>query len=864
MSALSLAGRGSLRALLWSVLILTALVMLLRAWQVVDAVRWIERVDTQQRTVGRMAATSVRLLVTAQSHLLQASPRITQQWAFDWRALRDDVALLRGMEAIDAEAVSEFEASLQEVDVLFRRVGEAPARDPALAMPSERLVQALHRLSDQAYRYEGHIGELRSSERSRLARSAVAFNIALVVLMLLLVGLLARRVLRPLGQLAAVAAHVQRTGALDRRVGYRARDEMGAALQGFDAMLDHLAHAREELASALERQTQARWELASTIEGTNVGTWAWNVQTGETRFNERWAQMIGWDLAELQPVNIDTWVRHAHPDDLQRSGDLLQAHFRGDAPFYECEARMRHRLGHWVWVLDRGRVFTRTADGQPEWMYGTHQDISERKALEQRLADARGAAESASRAKSRFVATVSHELRTPLHALLGMHRLLARDLTGARELDLLHRADQAGQALLATVNDVLDLARIEAGEMALNPQAWQPRALAEELVAVYGLQAQAKGLELHSDLDDTLPEWLLGDAHRVRQVLTNLLGNALRFSEHGAVVLRWRRHGSGAQAALRVSVIDSGVGIEEQRLKDMFAPFVQADADTDRRHGGSGLGLAIVEQLVSLMGGTVGARSKPGEGSSFWVDLPLIEPEPAARPPGGPAPAVDGAVAGPTRWLVGLRGLVCDDDEVNRQIVRDLLETQGAHGVVCADGQQALDWLREHPGTIDLVFMDVHMPGLDGLHAARRLRDDPATADLPVIALSAGSLASEREAALAAGMNAFLSKPFDVLQLVQVVREHLPPALAARLGVDHGGPADAGPTWPRPADGDGPAMGELLDLLLRRDLDAVDWVLAREAALVEHLGAARARVLREAVESLDYAGALRCLGEAPA
>jgi len=876
MSGLTVPRRFSLRALLLSVVALTVFVTVLRGWQLARAVQWIERVDAQQQTVGRMAATSVRLLVTAQAYLLHASPRAEQQWAIDRRALGEDLDRLRGMEAVDAEAVSDFAVALDDVDVLFRRLRAGGEADFARDMLSARLVQGLHRMSDQVYRYEGHIEELRRSERARQARLAVFFNILLVALMLLLAGLVVRRVTRPLGRLAGAAAQVQASGALDVRVNYPARDEMGMAAQSFDAMLERLARMREELALTLERQGREHQELASIIEGTNVGTWAWNVQTGETRFNERWAGIIGRCLAELQPVSIDTWVRHAHPEDLQRSGDRLQAHFRGETPFYECEARMRHRDGHWVWVLDRGRVFTRTADGQPEWMYGTHQDISERKALEQTLADARRAAEAASRAKTHFLATMSHELRTPLHALLGIQRLLARDLHGARERDLLRRADQAGQALLASVNDVLDLARIEAGEMALDPAPWQPRALAHELVAVYGLQAEAKGLSLHIDLDESLPDWLHGDANRVRQVLTNLLGNAIKFSEHGAIELRWRRHDAAARPMLRLSVIDSGIGIDEQRQQEVFAPFVQADPGTARRHGGSGLGLAIVRELVTLMGGEVGVRSKPGEGSTFWVDLPLVEPEVA----GPAAPALQAAHTLPPRALAGLRVLVCDDNDTNRQIACELLESQGASCAFSSDGQQALDWLRAHPGGVDLVLMDLQMPGLDGLQACRALRADAATATLPVIALSASTLASERAAALAAGMNAFIGKPFDLLQVVHAVREHLPPAVVARLGADQQAPRASAPAWPpapagtrrdtvpgEPGCGDALALDEqaladLLALLLRRDLDAVDWVLDREAALAQRFGSASAQALRAAVESLDYARAVRLLGEA--
>ncbi len=1079
--------RASLRALLLAVVVTTLVVVLARGWQLNRAIDWIGSVDQQQRLVGHMAATSVRLLTTVQDDLLRDRPGMAQRWATELAELRGDLQQLRRLDAIDATAVGEFDKAFAELESLFDgltlaapagRIGDGPV--------SERLMQSLRTLSGQAYHYEGHIEALRQSERQRQARWAVFYNGALVALMLLLAGVVVRRLVRPLGLLAATAARVEATGLPDTRVGYVARDEMGMATRSFDAMLDRLARMRHELARALERQRRERQELASIIEGTNVGTWAWNLQTGETRYNERWAGIIGWRLDELQPVSADTWHDHLHPEDLARSGQALQAHCQGEAPFYECEVRMRHRDGHWVWVHTRGRVFTRTADDQPEWMYGTHQDITERKALEQTLADARLQAETANRAKTHFLAIMSHELRTPLHALLGIQRLLARDLGGARERDLLHRADQAGQALLDAVNEVLDLARIEAGELALDPVPWQPRALAEELVGVYGLQAQAKGLSLRNDLDAQLPAWLFGDAKRVRQVLTNLLGNAIKFSERGAVVLRWRRHTQAGREWLRLSVIDSGRGIEADRLEQVFEPFVQADPGVMRRHGGSGLGLTIVKQLATLMGGAVGVRSRPGEGSTFWVDLPLLEPGSGdtvlALPPlrvavhtprpawrerwarwvqdlgwelhegatpaadvqlidgrdgaalpdaaglrlvlGAPLPhadapdapdtlhlplRADGAAvlaalaqalparqvppqrwvrrteAGPRplRWLAGLRVLVCDDDDTNRHITAALLEAQGATSAVCADGQQALDWLERHPGEADLVLMDVQMPVLDGLQACQRLRAEPATAALPVIALTAGALANERERARAAGMNAFLGKPFTPLQLAQTLRDALPAATLARVGVVVADAPAAAAQWPRmagldealsrqrcggspevlwralramtlqyarwgdeahrwlqaradggrealqaslhklcgsaagvgaealraaateaaarlaadedwarvtdavartdallrallaqiaalspsaaPAPGgeqtERPVVGELMALLLRRDLDAVQWVLGREAALVLQLGAARARALREAVEVLDYAGAVHLLGE---
>jgi PAS domain S-box-containing protein len=960
MSPLGVPFRASLRALLLAVVVTTLVVVLARGWQLNRAIEWIGSVDQQQRLVGHMAATSVRLLTTVQDDLLRDRPGMAQRWATELADLRDDLQQLQRLDAVDAGAVGEFDQAFAELESLFDgltraapagRIGDGPA--------SEHLMQSLRTLSGQAYHYEGHIETLRQQERQRQARWAVFYNAALVALMLLLAGVVWRRLVRPLGRLAATAARVEATGLPDMRVGYVARDEMGLATRSFDAMLDRLARMRHELARALERLRRERQELASIIEGTNAGTWAWNVQTGETRYNERWAGIIGWHLDELQPVSADTWYDHLHPEDMVRASQALRAHCQGEVPFYDCEVRMRHRNGHWVWVHTRGRVFTRSTDHQPEWMYGTHQDITERKALEQTLADARLQAETANRAKTHFLAIMSHELRTPLHALLGIQRLLARDLVGARERDLLHRADQAGQALLDAVNEVLDLARIEAGELALDPVAWQPRALAEELVGVYGLQAQAKGLSLQNDLDAQLPVWLFGDAKRVRQVLTNLLGNAIKFSERGAVVLRWRRQARAGRDWLRLSVIDSGRGIDADRLEQVFEPFVQADPGVMRRHGGSGLGLTIVKQLATLMGGEVGVRSRPGEGSTFWVDLPLIEPGSGdsglALPPlrvalhtprpvwrerwarwvndlgwalhegaaaeadvhlidgrdgetlpastglrlvlGAPLPQpeadtlhlplrADGAAVlatlaqalparqvpaqrwvrrtevglHPLHWLAGLHVLVCDDDDTNRHITAALLTAQGATSVVFPHGQQALDWLSRHPDAVDLVLMDVQMPVLDGWQSCQRLRAEPATAALPVIALTAGALANERERAQAAGMNAFLGKPFTPLQLAQTLRDTLPAAVLARVGVavaDAPAAAPAADGAPPPS----PVLGDLMGLLLRRDLDALQWVLAREAALVLQLGAARTHALREAVEGLDYAGAVHLLGE---
>jgi PAS domain S-box-containing protein len=655
-----------------------------------------------------------------------------------------------------------------------------------------------------------------------------------------------------------------------------------------------LVRSQSALEISLNDQHAERVRLASIIEGTHAGTWEWNVQTGETRFNERWADIVGLRLADLAPVSIRTWAELAHPDDLGASQGLLEKHFRGETPYYECEARMRHRDGHWVWVLDRGRVMTRTADGQPEWMFGTHQDITQRRSMEDDLRAAKQAAEAANSAKSQFLANVSHEIRTPLNAVLGMHRLLENTELSGKQRDLLSKADQAGHSLLDILNDVLDLAKIEAGEMSLQSDVFELKALLEELATIYAPSASGKGITFSAHLRGMDACWMVGDRLRLRQVLANLVGNAIKFTQAGGVLLLADVDRSGDEARLNLKVRDSGIGIAPDALKRLFNPFMQADDTTTRRFGGTGLGLSIVRNLVEMMAGEVSVTSTPGRGSEFNVVLPLIEAHANAvrdaqaakrsievgflcadhamceelkerllllgwngvdlstamdHQPDivlidaalGPAAAVrlreleDGAgtapsrlnvlvvgtaqelaslkgtgladepsttkpvsisavfnaiveqlsrtdalqarllspsnaMSGSLRWLNGARVAVVDDSEINREIALELLRGQGAVCVDFPSGQAVLQWLDSHMNDVDAILMDVQMPVIDGLQATRMIREHPQGKNVPVIALTAGALQSERDNAMAAGMNAFLTKPLEPAEVVRTLR----------------------------------------------------------------------------------------------
>ncbi|WP_198320705.1 PAS domain-containing protein [Azohydromonas aeria] len=822
-------------------------------------------------------------------------------------------------------------------------------------------------------------------------------------------------------------------------------DMVDGQVRGFYSLVHDVTElTASRLALAAERQ-----RLQDILHDTRVATWAWNVRTGETRFDERWAAIVGCTLAELGATTVDTWAELVHPRDLPRAQALLQRHLHGEDKHYDCEMRMRHRDGSWVWVQACGRVATRGADGAPEWMHGIHQDVtltrqaqqaqaesqaflervsrvsgvagwqvdlrsgqvqwsaemhritgvkpgrklsaktalasypgearqkvaaaariaieqgvpyelevpyttmdgrsiwvrtvgepqydptdpqgapvrlvgtlqdvSARHAAAAALVEARQAAEAASAAKSEFLANMSHEIRTPLNAVVGMAYLLEQTRLDAAQKESVAQIQVASRTLLGVINNVLDLAKIEAREIALESRTFDLRHLLRDLHDLFAAQARAKGLALLIEPAPPTLELLVGDDTRLRQILVNLLSNALKFTEAGQVALRVSGESLGSQRMrLHCTVQDTGPGMTPQVQERLFSPFTQADASTTRRFGGTGLGLSIVRRLAELMGGTAAVTSEPGKGSQFFVtvemglglrpgqqdselQVTLVSERPERRetllamchsmgwraravPPAQAgarlqAPAVPGTLpdvllvdeqaqttpsgnaqalvaealavhringkpvvivlsdnaADPraprdtalrphghlswpastssvfgavtqamashgagsdkaalsstplpegSRALPGVRVLVVDDSHINRAVATRILELQGALVSNAGDGVQALQWLREHSDSCDVVLMDVHMPLMDGLEATQRLRADLGLTQLPVLALTAGALVSERERARAAGMDDFLTKPLDPQALVRSVRWHVERAQGQPLPYD--------------------------------------------------------------------------------
>ncbi len=532
--------------------------------------------------------------------------------------------------------------------------------------------------------------------------------------------------------------------------------------------------------------SEERFDLA--MRGANDGLWDWDLRSDRVYYSPRWKAMIG--LADEEVGDgLEEWSQRVHPDDLPQVRRAIAACLESGTEQYEMVFRFRHKDGRYLHIRSRAQV-VRNARGESLRMVGTHSDITVLKEAEAALRQAKEQAEAASRAKSEFLATMSHEIRTPLNGVLGMVELLLNSPLGPEQTRFAATAHRAGRHLLTLINAILDFSKIETRQMELESVDFDLPELLGDTVALFARQAELKGLELDADLSGLAgPRCLRGDPHRLRQILVNLLGNAVKFTERGQIRLRAEYVGTGADGVrLRLIVADTGIGIAVSAQARIFEHFAQADGSTTRHYGGSGLGLAICKHLLELMGGSIFLSSEPGHGASFTVELALPFASRQTATSATPPPEVE-AMA-----LCG-RVLLVEDNADNRELALEVLAGLGLQVDQACNGREAVECVER--GRYDLILMDCQMPIMDGYQATaaiRRLAHAGPTRP-PIVALTANAMEDDRAHCLAAGMNDYLAKPFTLRQLQTTLAHWLTPGATA---VEPAPPEPATPPIVRP------------------------------------------------------------------
>jgi len=523
-----------------------------------------------------------------------------------------------------------------------------------------------------------------------------------------------------------------------------------------DATARELQRQRDALDALSARQTR---QLDEVLQRMADGAGVLDARGHVILANPAWAAWVG--LAEpsaLVGLGPGQWLSTP-------PWSTLLSRLQAEQALSACALSLRRHDGE-PWPVDASfSVIERDAQGQAQRVQMVLHDVSARLETERSLIAAREAALAATHAKSEFLANMSHEIRTPMNAVLGFTELALFTELSEQQRDYLDKSRGAALSLLDLLNQILDFSKIEAGKLQLVPMAFELMPLLDDVLACTTGPALAKGLRCELEVPPEVPRQLVGDAMRLRQVLVNLCSNAVKFTAQGLVCLRLRVLPAAAgYVHVGFEVQDTGIGMAAAELSSLFQPFTQADASITRHYGGTGLGLAISQQLVQLMGGRIAVRSSPGQGSVFGFELPFGVPPAegleSARPGGRQALSMpDG--------LADLQVLLVEDNEVNQQVAQELLASAGVQVTVARNGLEALDWAaRSH---FDAVLMDVQMPEMDGFEATRRLRTQPRLAQLPIIAMTAHALASERAQCLASGMDDFLSKPFEPAALYAIL-----------------------------------------------------------------------------------------------
>lgn len=578
--------------------------------------------------------------------------------------------------------------------------------------------------------------------------------------------------LGPFGVLVFIFCHAM---VLSRRLYlvFREKDEIQKLLN--ERLVDRIQQKTSELRHARTESRAKQQQFLNVVNNIPGITYRcapecpWNLYF----VSDEIQHITGYPPEDFIGGKVRTIAGIIHPEDLEMvtASDRVSADQR-----YRLTYRMICADGRTIWIEDSGQAVY-DDEGNLVWLDGVMLDITARKTLELEMQSAREKAEAANAAKSNFLAIMSHELRTPLHGVIGMTSVLRQTSLTKEQAEYADIIENSSFVLLSLINDVLDLSKIESGKVEMEKIPFDIRRLAEDMLNLAGVQARQKDLKLSLEISPEIPSLVIGDATRLRQILVNLIGNAVKFTAHGKVGLEIVQQGGDQnETLLCFRVSDTGIGIPPENLELIFQPFRQADETTTRNYGGTGLGLTISKQLTELLGGKISVTSALGKGSVFQICIPFATQATQAEPH---VESTAGEFRSPTAFenFNGRRVLLAEDDPVNQIVSRELMQHMGCEVRIAENGFEVLD--QHSAETAEIIFMDCMMPGMDGYAATAAIREFESRHNLPrtpIVALTANALPSDREKCLAAGMDDFLSKPFKAAEIEGMLRRWQPAA----------------------------------------------------------------------------------------
>lgn len=544
---------------------------------------------------------------------------------------------------------------------------------------------------------------------------------------------------------------------LDRgRITHYTADGKPARMIGIGFNISELKETQQKL-----KESESRWNAA--LEGSEFGAWEWDFENNTLYFSPKLKELYGYLPEELHPTP-EFWISTCHPDDLEESKNALYNHLHNKSQQFRSDRRVLHRDGSYRWFQSRGIVIKRDNDGKPLKVVGSVADITGQKKLEEELIAAKENAEAHLKIKRRFLANISHEIRTPMHAIMGIAEQLSLSNLDEKQEYYLKIINESSKALLSIINDVLDISKIEDGKMKIDTVDFGLREIFYNVFNLFSDAAATRNLQYNVEFDEKLNKIFIGDPARVRQILLNIVSNAVKFTEQGSVTLRCRQH-SRTDKSYHVifECIDTGIGMNEDMKKRLFQDFSQEDESFERKYGGSGLGLAITYELVNLMNGTIQVNSEKNAGTMVTINLPFEESKEMLRK------NIPHPVNTANQQLAGLSVLVAEDNQFNRLLLQIMLGNNDISYDMADNGLQAVELATRK--NYDIVLMDIQMPEMDGIEATKKIRS--MTGDrLPIIAITANAVEEELNAYIREGLTDYLTKPFDEQKLISKIKEY--------------------------------------------------------------------------------------------